>query len=362
MYRFVFFYLCILSVLLNGSLFLAPAFSYELDYPPLTITQEENGWRAEGGYILFDYFSNFIGPTPGQDILFVIEYFENPNEGSMVFIRDFHRLSAYRLTNGQRVFSSFLFYDDNPFIPRHVYTWKDQAVVNGFYQEEPSNIDEHKDTRRYLTYVFDSQGEIISTISSSDQMYDGEPIGIISSSDQLIWMKYNGESENNLVRIHKIPSGELENEYEIGSWTIPGRITIDQNGNLFLIRRPTSSTEGVLERYSLSPWQHLWTKTIDPIVGYLEYLNFEIDRLWYGFLYRYEYHPYVESIYKWDGGPIDPETGEPIESDWRYNPLIIRHKTDGILYQIEKINDNSFRVKKLHPTSAINFWNVYGVD
>ena len=375
---------CLLTVGLWGSV---PVHAAEL-HPLSKLKIERNGdlWTCSGvdtdgdrtySTIQFDIkdpSSGTEGPLVVGDSLVVMERIPEPEGSMMCFIRESYCLTRVSVASGEILSSTYLTVHTNaehPMQARRMFPWREHVLVYGYYQEEPGLF-----TKKLTTQMIDPRGELISIRFDNDLFYEAEVVD--RWNDLLICtQEYQGRDSDGRA----LPTGPYFRLLDLPSLTLRAThpkdplilsdMTADADGNLYCLRRDTQECETCrndeapypttrhLVKYSIEPWQELWTRKIEPEsdVGYPRLLQFRDGLLWYAMYDSdYEWVNDSEEKYRWIEKPLDPETGEPVDTDQRFDPYRTVVDVEGQPYAITWLF-GSFRVEPLG--SPVGKWEAY---
>ena len=294
-------------------------------------------------------------PVVMRESLFVLERicdWEYP----MSFYRHQHCLTQLAVASGNVLSSTYLTVYTNAEHPVQVWRilpWKGHILVDGFFQE-PYVI-----THKPIFQLFDRQGELVNVLFD-DLFWD---IAAVDETQDLLicTQEYEGrDSEghpiavNPTFRVLELPSFNLRATHPRDSH-IPPDMVVGPNGYLYCLH----TTTGALVKYSIEPWQELWTKRIEPEsdAGYPRLLRFHEELLWYAMYdHDYEWVNDSEERYRWIEKPLDPETGEPVDTEERFDPYRTVVDVEGQPYAITW-QFGSFRVEPVG--SPVGKWEGY---
>ena len=294
-------------------------------------------------------------PVVMRESLFVLERicdWEYP----MSFYRHQHCLTQLAVASGNVLSSTYLTVYTNAEHPVQVWRilpWKGHILVDGFFQE-PYVI-----THKPIFQLFDRQGELVNVLFD-DLFWD---IAAVDETQDLLicTQEYEGrDSEghpiavNPTFRVLELPSFNLRATHPRDSH-IPPDMVVGPNGYLYCLH----TTTGALVKYSIEPWQELWTKRIEPEsdAGYPRLLRFHEGLLWYAMYDRdYQWVNDSSEEYRWIEKPLDPETGEPVDTDKTFDPYRRVVNVEGQPYAITW-QFGSFRVEPVG--SPVGKWEGY---
>ena len=372
---------CLLTVGLCGSV---PVHAAELHpHSKLKIDHEGDSWTCVGIDTINgdEYTTISFGlenspvrhPVVIDDSVFILERIFEPEGSMQCFIRQPYCLTQFSIASGEVRSSSYLTVHTNAEHPIQVHKllrWGDHLLVDGAFQEEPGLF-----THRPVLQLIDSQGELADVLLN-DLFWDIETVDQV---DELLicTQDYGGlDSEG-----HKIPIDPVFHLFDLSSFAlratypqdplILGDMVTDEGGHLYCLRFDTQAWEAYMEgdapypttrclvKYSVEPWQVLWMRKLEPEsdAGHPCLLRYHNGLLWYSMYDRgYNWENGSEERYRWIEKPLDPENGEPVDTDKRFDPYRTVVDVQGQPYAITWLFD-SFRVEPVG--SPVGKWEGY---
>jgi hypothetical protein len=331
--------LAILVVIATGAICLL----YSLGYiSHIRVSKTEDGWVCSGP-IRYSWLYSGTMPVISGDKVVVVERYKRPFyiEGFKVkpcprcFQRDAYYITALTLSNGRIVYRTRININKHPLQGCSVSPLRDNVVVGGYIQEEPG-----ANNRMYFVTILDGRGQIVNQFSIP-------PVSGIRSVDEknnLLLCHQDVDANDRytvldpqILHMLELPSGTEKFQVKIAPFNY---LVADKEGNVYInflnqmssawadyMEERTASVNTRIEKYSVLPWQKIWSTAITPERGHSELLKYEDGMLWYSicdenadFGEDEDRVIYPEDIRKWIDNPINCETGKRIETEQECDP------------------------------------------
>ena len=320
----------------------------------IRVSKTKDGWVCSGP-IKYDWLYSGTMPVISSNNVVVVEKYERSFyiKGFKIapclrqFLRDVYYITALSLSNGHTVYRTKLgSINEHPLQVVGIWPWRENVIVWAYYQEEPGLFN-----KIFSITVLNNRGKILKQVPITLPL---EPMAVDEKNSVLLCRQMVDEKDfkqhldPQILRVLELPSGTEKFQVKIEPLT---HMITDKDGNLYINRldlknndreeynnKRLSSLSGYIEKYSIVPWQKLWSVSVRPEKGYPIGLKYERDKLWYA-IHDRDGGPFPEDRRKWIGGPINCETGEAVESQRKCDPYRIEAEVDGKHYIITRIDD-----------------------
>lgn len=343
----------------------------------IRVSKTKDGWVCSGP-IMYDWLYSGTMPVICGDRVVVVERYKRSFyiEGFKVkpctrfFQRDAYYITALSLSNGHVIYRKKISIKGNPLQVWRTWSWRDNVVVGGYYQEKSGHSD-----RIGLATVLDSRGRITNQFSIPPAL---GPRAVDEKNNLLLcqqevdanYLEEDRYLDPQILHMLELPSGKEKFQAEIAPFN---HLVTDKEGNVYInflnqmsdawadyMKERRASVNTCIEKYSVFPWQKIWSVAITPKNGHSELLKYEEGMIWYSV---YDENAdfskdgeededrviYPEDGRKWIGGPINCATGEKMESQQKCDPFRITTRLDSKQYIITKMND------KIYVKVGVNF-------
>jgi hypothetical protein len=314
-------------------------FSYKLGWiSNIEIKKTEDGWILEGPL----HFSKFLTYKTlflnNGKIIFVEKYKRDYYLDGlkikpclMCFIRDVYYVRAIDLSSGISIYRKKMKWGKHPVQVFHIFPWRDNTVVYGYYQEIPGI-----ENKNGVVIILDSHGKI-----QKQFLVDTKAFAVDEKNDLLICNK---------LTLLELPSGKTKSNNTIQPFI---SAVTDNKGNLYIIRNPEESGEGsdddvfkyIIEKYSTVPCRKVWSTVLEvPINHYAYHIDYSNDQLVIRYL---QYGVSQKNKQLWQGVLLNPDNGEITDPNYFSDPYIKEVKSDNKRYNIRQ-EENRICVSKIN--------------
>lgn len=262
------------------------------------------------------------------------------------FLRDVYYITALSLSNGHTVYRTKISINGHPLQVTGIWPWQENVVVWGYYQKEPGLFNKISSVT-----VLNNRGKLLKhfpiTLPLGPMAVD-ENNGVLLCRQEVDEKDFKQFLDPPILWVLELPSGKEKFQVKISPFS---DLVTDQDGNVYInflnqrndawmdfAEKRASFLGTCIEKYSIVPWQKIWSVKVTPQKGYSELLKYEKNTLWYA-VHDRDGGSLVMDRRKWIGGPINCENGEAVESQRKCDPYRIETEVDGKHYIITKVDD-----------------------
>jgi hypothetical protein len=342
--------LALLVIICAGGFYLLHSFGY---ISHIRVSKTKDGWVCSGP-IQYNLMHPRNRPIVSDKCLIILEKYERRyyikgfkiDECPMCFLHDVYYVTALSLSNGHTVYRTKIGINGRPLQVRGIWPWRENVIVWGYYQEE-AGLFNHISS---IT-ILNARGKILKqfpiTIPVKPMAAD-EKNNLLLCKQRVDEKDFEQFLDPQILHVLELPSGTEKLQVKISPFT---DLAADQDGNVYIhflnqrndawmdyAEKRASFLSACIEKYSVVPWQKIWSVNVTPQKGYSELLKYEKNMLWYT-VYDRDGGPLVEDRRKWIGGPLNCKTGEALESQRKCDPYRIEAEVDGKHFLITRIDD-----------------------
>ena len=309
----------------------------------LDIHKTENGWICFGP-IQYGIRTPKTRPILCDQEIVILEKYKN-NSSKKNFLRDDYYLTVLAIDDGNIISRTKLRFEKHPLQVKGMWPWNDKIVIWGYHQNEPG-----LNTRIYNISILDIKGHMIKKFGLDSS---ANPMAIDESNNLLLCrckypetlpeihdIEVESPDMNTFVYLYDLISGKTKFREQLDDMF---EIITDNNGNAYFLRRTIIDVDkdlygAILEKYSIEPWEHIWSISIEGLNRkYPITASYQDGLIWYA-MYDEEGGSSVEEKIEWVNIPIDAQTGLKTESKYEFNPYIKQIKLKDKVYKINYQN------------------------
>ncbi len=304
------------------------------------------GWTYSGPIDFGDYELDIAPRIVGENLVFVERFrrrrfyrrglrIERVVQGSP---KDLYWLASFHLDDGDRVFRCEMTVEGYPLQVKAIWRWHDNVVAWGCYQKEGP-----QEGNTYVAVIVNAQGKIAGKLE--DPILSLKPMAVDEENDLLLCIQtYERDGSRRAINPYLVRAISLTSGMEKFKMPAEGvfDIVTDGHGAAYLMRRPGSADgeepvfDAIVEKYRTVPWERIWSVTIHGSKSeYPISLRYDADLLWCA-VYDADGGRSVWDKVRWNGYPLDAETGTSVVTDRKCDPYRIEASLGGKCYIVVK--------------------------
>jgi hypothetical protein len=309
----------------------------------MKVSKTKDGWVCSGP-IQYNLMYPSIRPIVSNKNLVLLEKYHK--RSLRQFLHHSYYITALALTDGHTVYRTKITINGHPLQVVGIWPWQENVVVLGYYQEEPGLFNKIGSIT-----VLNNRGKILKQfplILPLNPMAVDEKNSVLLCRQEVDEKDFKQFLDLPILWVLELPSLTEKFQVKISPFS---DLATDQEGNVYInflnqrndawmdyAEKRASFLGTCIEKYSVVPWQKIWSVKVTPAKGYSELLKYEKNMLWYTVLDR-DGGPLVEDRRKWIGGPLNCKTGEAVESQRKCDPYRIETEVDGKYYIVTRVDD-----------------------
>ena len=309
----------------------------------MKVSKTKDGWVCSGP-IQYNLMYPRSRPIVSNKNLVLLEKYHK--RSLMQFLRHTYYITALAMPDGHTVYRTKISINGHPLQVVGIWPWQENVIVWGYYQEEPGLFNHIPSIT-----ILNARGKILKQFPLTLPL---KPMAVDEKNNLLLCQQEVDEKDfkqhldPQILRVLELPSGTEKFQVKISPFT---DLATDQDGNVYInflnqrndawmdyAEKRASFLSACIEKYSVEPWQKIWSVNVTPEKGYSQLLKYEKNMLWYT-VYDEDGGPLVEDRRKWIGGPLNCKTGEAVESQRKCEPYRIKAEFDGKHFLFTRIDD-----------------------
>ena len=336
----IWFSLALLVIICAGGFYLLHRLGYISN---IRVSKTKDGWVCSGP-IQYNLMYPRSRPIVSNKNLVLLEKYRK--RSLRQFLHHSYYITALALTDGHTVYRTKISINGRPLQVLGIWPWQENVVVWGYYQEEPGLFN-----HICSITILNNRGKILKqfplTLPLRPMAVD-EKNSVLLCQQKVDEKDFEQHLDPQILRMVELPSGTEKFQVKISLFT---DLATDQDGNVYInflnqrndawidyVEKRAPYLSACIEKYSVVPWQKIWSVKVTPEKGYSQLLKCEKNTLWYA-VYDEDSAPLVEDKRKWIGGPLNCKTGEAVESQRKCDPYRIEAEVDGKHFLVTRIDD-----------------------